>query len=513
MSADAAGPSPARAALTNAGYVCLLVAIGAATLAAVIAGNGDPITTLLPVALVTGAYVLSRIPLRWSASVLLGIMLSVDDHEDTFGQWRTPLAILGDMMHERLDAVLGVPGLAVSGMEVMLLVLAAISLRRRATGSTLDTAGQVRSASALRGLVLLYLAAVLYAEANGLLRGWQVAPWKLRNLLHPLALYLLLQAAFRGPRDHELLGRIVVLAASIRSVLCFVVQRISIAETGGKFAHATSHGDSVLFSVALCLLLFELMERPDRRRRIRAMLLVPLILVGMLENGRRTAWVMVLMTLVFVYLLSPWKGWKRSLTRGVVFSAPILALYLAVGWNRGGSIFAPIATLRGVSDTSVDSSAYWREVENWNIATSMREAPILGIGLGGEYTIHMHNDDISSIYKEYREWPHNTVFGLLLLMGVVAFTAMWVLYAGVVFLSVRSYRLATTADHRVAALGCLAVVIACFVMAYGDTGGHYPQYKILFAIALCVSGKLATATGAWPARPRRGPALASPAAG
>ena len=494
----ASGPL-AEGVLARAGYVALLAAVALATVAAVLAGGG-PLFAMIPVLMVAGGYAIVKAPLRGSVAVLTFLMLAVDDHGESIGQWRTPFAGVGDLLHYRLDDAAGVPGLAVTGMEIAIAALLAAWALRRARGASVDAAGQVPPARVMRGLVVVYVVAVAFAVANGVVHGQSVVPWKVRNLLHPILLFVLFSAALRGPQDHLLFGRLVVGAALVRSILSIVVQRLAIAETGGKYATATSHGDSVLFSVAVVLLLADAMERADLRRTGRAALLLPLLLAGMAENGRRIAWVMLLVMLVVTYLVSPMRGWKRSFTRFVVVALPVIALYVGVGWNSDGRIFAPLQTLRGVSDTSYDHSAYWREVENWNIAMSMRERPVLGLGLGGRYTEHMFNDDISSLYREYREWPHNTVLGLLLLLGLFAFTAVWSLSAAALFLAFRSYRVAVAPEHRAAALACVAMLVACHVLGYGDTGAHYPQYKIFLGLALAVASKLAVVTGAWPSR-------------
>jgi hypothetical protein len=117
----------------------------------------------------------------------------------------------------------------------------------------------------------------------------------------------------------------------------------------------------------------------------------------------------------------------------------------------------------------------------------------------------MANDDVSVGFKEYREWPHNTVLGQLLLMGLFGFTAVWLLPSLTMFLAVRSHRMAATAEQRVAATACMATVIACQVLAWGDTGAHFPQYKIMMGLAVAVAARLAVATGAWPAPVRRYP--------
>jgi O-antigen ligase len=502
-------PASPRAGLASAGYYGLLLAVAAGTVVAAAVGTANPLVAVAPVLLAAGAYAMTRVPLRWSASALILLLLIPDLSDETKRQWRTPMARLGDLVNLKLDAVAGIPGAAVTGMEVIAAFLFVVWLRRRATGSRMDAAGQVRPASVLRELLVLYVAAVLVAEAIGLARGFPLAPWKLRFLLHPPLLVGLFLIAFRGPRDHLLIGRIVVVAACVRSVMAFAVQRIATAETGGRYSYATSHGDSVLFSVAIFLLIVDFLERLDRPRLIRVVLIVPILLMGGIENQRRTFWVMLLLMMVAVYFLTPRNAWKLSLTRLAVLAAPLVVLYVGVGWYRSEQIFAPVKSLRTVMEPSRDRSAYWRDVENWNVAMSMRQMPLTGLGLGGRYTEVMRNDDVSFFYKEYRDWPHNTFLGLLLLMGPFGFTAVSALGALAIFLSIRSYRMATTPDHRVAALGCLCAVIACQVMAWGDLGASFPQYKVFSALAVVLSAKLAVVTGAWPARAPRAAASAA----
>jgi hypothetical protein len=489
----------------SAGQYALLGTVAAATVVAATFGGGDPILALVPTALAAGLYLLATMPLRLSGAALLLASLALEDHVDIDLQWRSPLAIIGDLIHERIDAALGISGVAVTGMEVMLVFLFGVWLLRRTGGQRVDGPSRVKPASVLKPALVIYLGGVLYAEAMGLARGLSLAPWKLRNLLHPVALALFFLAAFRAERDRLLAGRILVVAAVCKAIQAVVVQRIAIAQTGGPLAHATSHGDSVLGAVAIFILVADLAERPAPRRLFWAALLLPVLVLGALENNRRLLWVMLLLMLVTWYLVSPMKGWKRIVTRALVLALPVVALYVGVGWNSGNRIFAPVQTLRGVSDTSTDRSAFWREVENWNISMSLRERPILGVGLGGEYTEIMANDDVSVGFKEYREWPHNTVLGQLLLMGLFGFTAVWLLPSLTIFLSVRSYRMAETGEQRTAAAVCLGTVIACQVLAWGDTGAHFPQYKIMMGLAVAIAARLAVATGAWPARARRYP--------
>jgi len=499
IGAAVAGPASSGRWLATGSLYATLALVAAATVAAAVAAavSGNPLVAIAPIALVAFGYWAARVPLRRPAALLLVLLLVPDAYLVTVGQWHTPLAFLGDLLHFGMLRSQGEPT-GLTGSEAIVLFLLAVHVRRRLQGSQVDGAAQAAAARVLGVFLALLAGGVLVAEVIGLARGLPPAMWKVRTLLLPLPFIVVFLSAFRGDRDHELVGRIVVAAALYRAVLAFVVQRLAVMETGGPYVYATSHGDSVLFSVGLFLVLADFAVRPSRRRAIRALLLCPVILLGAIENGRRTFWVMAPLTLAVAYALAPMRGWKRSLTRAVVLVGPIVAIYVAVGWDRTGSFFGPVTTLRSILDPSVSRSSYWREVENWNIAMSMRATALTGAGMGGQYTEIMPNDDISMFYKEYREWPHNSVLGLLFLMGPLGFTSYAALLALVCFLSFRSYWLATAPQHRVAAFGCLAAAIACLVMAYSDIGPNSPQYRVHLALAVAVSARLAVATGAWP---------------
>jgi hypothetical protein len=481
----------------TAGLAALLVAVGLATVAAAAAASNAAFS-VVPVALVALAWVTLRAPLHASAAVLLFLVLALEISSDAAGIWQTPLAGIGDLLQDNLERSAGIPGVPLSGLELIALVLLGVAAWR-------GPAGAVRAPRLVGGFLLLYVAGVVYAEVNGLARGGEVAIWKVRQLLDVPLFALLFQAAFRGPRDHRLLGAVLIAAACAKAALAVWVQRVAApALTGGKLAYATNHGDSVLFALAAFVLVWHAVERRDLRRLAAAGLLLPIVLLGIHENDRRVAWVMLAMSLLAAYWVYPRVPWKRALTRFVLVAAPVLALYAAAGWNRGGRLFAPVQTFRTLTDASVDSSTRWREIENWNLAMSIREAPILGIGLGQRYTEFVRGDDISDLFAEFRAWPHNTVLGLLLFAGPLGFTAIWSLLGLVVFLAARALPVAARPEDRVAALACVATVIACGVLAFGDTGAHFVQYRVLLALSVATAGKLATATGAVGV-PRRSP--------
>jgi O-antigen ligase len=361
----------------------------------------------------------------------------------------------------------------------------------------------------VRDCLLLYLAGFLLSEFVGVARGLSVTPWKARYLLWVPLFFLLFQVAYQRTRDFVSVATAVIAAAQVKGLLAIWVQKVAAPElTGGELAYATNHGDSILFTMAIVILLVQAMEGLPRALT-RLFLLLPLPLTGMVLNRRRIAWAMLELSVLLIFFISSWRPWKRWITGAVLVGAPVVLLYLAVGWNSSSSLFGPVHKVRTMLDSSVDASTYWRDVETWNVASSIRNGSILGTGLGGEYVEYMQNDDISAGYPDYRRWPHNTVLGLLLFAGPLGFAAIWFLYPMTIFLAVRAYRYARDRVDRVAALSSVAAVVCGCVMAWGDTGLAFRQVTLAFALALAVAGKLSVSTGAWP----RGAGKATPGPG
>ncbi len=494
-------PIAAPAGRSRAGTVALVAAAGVAT-AGIAARGGSPLLAAAPVLVLALVWTLSVLPLRWSTTALLALTLTLDLSDDAQGEWHSPLAVLGDLLRDDLDRFVPIRGLKVSGSEALVLLLVAVGIWRRATGDDRDTRGAEPMAGVLRGAFAVFLAGVAYATVVGLATGGNPA-WaiiQVRPLLHLAVFALLFHLAYRGARDHLTLARLTLATATAKAGLAWWVDRYVAPHTlMRKWEFSTNHGDSILFSMAAIIVLVHLLERPDRPRLLRAAIFVPVALLGVIHNHRRLAWIDLAAALACVYVVSPWRGWKRIATRATLLATPVLVAYVAVGWQLPHSrIFAPVRIARTVSDPSIDRSTLYRAIENWNQAMSIAESPILGRGFGHGFSEFIKGDDISTIFKLYRLEPHNAVLGLLLFGGLPGFFAIWSLLAVGIFLAARAHRFAVLPEDRAAALSALAVVVICVLQTYGDMGQYSQQYPIYLALALTVAGRLAVRTGAWP---------------
>jgi hypothetical protein len=451
------------------------------------------------------AWVFWHAPLRFSAVGLLLCVL-LGDAAGTIGAeagaaWTYPLEPLGRVLFEKLDKLTGLGALKFNLVDVLVVVLALSGVERRLTHRA------ERGAPVATGLVLLELLAlvgVLCAEAYGLARGgdFKTSLYQIRQLLYVPIVALVLQGSLRCPRDSALVAWTVIGAAAAKAAIAVYAWVTVFRPAGYAPKFITSHSDSVLFVIATVALVALLVERPSRKTSLLLLTGGALILGGMVVNDRRLAYIELAAALGVCFLLHPWTPRKRAGARLAALSAPVILLYLAVGWSSAAAPFAPVQTIRGMIDGDVDASTLSRERENFNLVFTLKQRPMLGSGFGHPYLQVARADDLSFAFPQWHYIPHNSLLGLLAFAGVLGFTLVWLPLVVTLFLAVRSYRFAATPGARTAAAGAIATVVAFVFQAWGDMGLQSTSASFLLAVAFSCAGTLAVEVGASPAQGR-----------
>jgi hypothetical protein len=228
---------------------------------------------------------------------------------------------------------------------------------------------------------------------------------------------------------------------------------------------------------------------------------LPIIALGIKDNGRRMAWVQVGVVLLTVYLITEDNPVKRRVRRTLIYSSPVILAYFVVGWNAASSIFKPVKIMRSVVDAQSDSSTLWRELENFDLISTVRMNPILGTGYGNGYVEVVKLPEIS--YSLERFVPHNSILGLWCYCGYFGYTALTLLWAAGVYFAMRAHKAATEPSQRVAATACFGAVLVYLVQCWGDMGLGSWTGVFIVAPSLAVAGKLAVATGQWGSKKKK----------
>jgi O-antigen ligase len=469
-----------------------------------------PAASAAPVLGVGVLWLMWRIPIRLSlfALIFLGLTLECAQEIPASGLWKSPIFIIGEMLLSKANDWTGVRPLVMTGVDCVVGYLLLVMVWRRATGSRIDLEGQEQTAGAMALGAAVTLAGTLWVWGYGLARGGNFGNSLLQiyKLLYVPLLFFLCQAAFRGPKDHWAIAKVILAAAIYRSLFALFVRFVIAPGLGVEVAYATTHGDSMLFAGGAGLALAMLNEGVARHSKQLTVFLVGtigLIMLAAKANNRRVAWVEMAAVVVAFWLISNRTPLKRFVARTAMIAAPIIVMYLAIGWNSGSGIFTPVRLARSILDSKSDSSTLWRDLENADLILNIQDHPILGTGLGHEYNEFITLPDVSAAFKLYRLIPHNSVLGFLAFAGVLGFTVIWCAIAVAVFLASRGYRKATVPLDRAMALWVIGTMIVYINSIYGDMGQG--SWTAIFTVcpALAVAGKLVVGVGAWPKRTRR----------
>ena len=188
---------------------------------------------------------------------------------------------IGTLMFLHIKHMTGVSIFFLSGMEYLLIFLLGVSLLRESTGSSIDARGRVETPRPFVKLAYVSLAGSMFTWMYGIATGGDFSKslWQLEKVIYVPIVFLLCNRGLRGPKDHAVLGKIVLVAAALRSILAIYVVHVTAErdpETGELLLeHATSHHDSMLFAFASLLLVLMVIERADKKALRRLLLIQP----------------------------------------------------------------------------------------------------------------------------------------------------------------------------------------------------------------------------------------------
>lgn len=452
-------------------------------------------------------WLMARRPLERSLRIYLVLGLFIESFSEAMfrelgdGYWDTVMWPAAVAYFGTIKEFAGVPG---ASLSVFTLVTAGL-LYRAVWRKNKPVEWQPPPPFARRAL-LVFLGTVVGLALLGVLRGGAIEP-TFRQTVHLLQLPLvglLFLYALRIPEDLGALGTAFIVTAVARSLLVIFVyfgvcMPQGITDIPGKPEWCTNHSDSVLFVTSLMILLSHALEQRSSKAITRALGLGALILLAIVLNNRRLAFVSLSAAPLAIYLALKPSPRKRKVTAVLAVLVPLVVVYVLVGADMPGSsaIFKPAKLVVSVLDQK-DTSSLSRDIENENLIYTLRQNPLLAQGFGHEYEFSPNNPpvDLGDLFKSYRYIAHNGVLWIWSLAGVVGFTLLWLIYPLAGTLAVRSYRGASTPLERSAALAALGAVVVCVIQIWGDQGFSSYMTLFVFGIAFAVASRLAVRAAA-----------------
>ena len=134
--------------------------------------------------------------------------------------------------------------------------------------------------------------------------------------------------------------------------------------------------------------------------------LIPLFL-AFVFNDRRSAIIAIVFGFMSCVASLPFSTLVRFL-RPLLKVSTVLGLYMAITWNMTGPIAALSAPIKSLfeSPPNVEGPSS-REIENFNLYSSITKHPYMGLGLGKLYDEIWELPNIDHIYSRNNMLPHN----------------------------------------------------------------------------------------------------------
>jgi hypothetical protein len=331
---------------------------------------------------------------------------------------------------------------------------------------------------------LVFFLCLAFSFFNGLRGGedFLVALWEIRALFYFCLLYIIVPQIIRQKEQIYVLVWIFIIIISFKAFQA-IGRFVELGFTTGDLQTLTTYEDPVFVVTLLILLLGFLLYNVKNKQRLWLLLLLPPLILGFYLGMQSAAYVSFVISLVIFFLILPMpKMWKF-----IKYSIPILilvAVYSAAFWNNDGHLGRPIQMIKsGIMITAGEAnmqdyySYFYRNLENYNLAHTVTNNPVLGTGFGDKY-----DQPLPMVHT-----PHNGLIWLLIKMGAVGFFAFWLFFNSFVAKGVRVFSRLTDPYLKVIMLVVLIAVVNQIVVSFFDLQLAYYRNMIYLG---CLMGFL-----------------------
>ena len=286
---------------------------------------------------------------------------------------------------------------------------------------------------------ILFFLWLAFSFVNGMRRNGDFLPalWELRALFYLGVMYFFVPQVIQTKKQVHALLWVCIFSIAFKAFQG-IIRWIAVGFTFEGYAVFTNHEDPLFFiSLFILFLALTLFRAETRQKTVLKWLLAPFLL-GFIVAQRRAAFGALMIAVVAFIVLLPRTQQMRFL-KAFVPVVLVFCVYLAVFWesDSAGAIAYPAVFIRSSFSSSEKeaadsySSNLYREIENYDLAYTVRRTPLIGIGFGCKYDQPITLPLIIFSLKDYI--PHNEIFWLIVKMGAIGFFCFCLFMTSYVF--------------------------------------------------------------------------------
>jgi hypothetical protein len=275
------------------------------------------------------------------------------------------------------------------------------------------------------GSAAVFFLGLIGSLAYGLRRGGDLLPalWEVRALFYLGILYVFVPQIIRTKKQVHILISVCIGAISFKAFQG-IARYASLGFTFAGLPTLTNHEDPVfIFDLILLLFGLVLFEAKTKQRTVLLWLLLPLIM-GFYAGQRRATYAAIVPAIAVFIAVVPQKQRKVFLKTMTPVAAG-LALYCAIFWNSESRLASPVRLVKtgfGVDPETAGERYYsnlYREIEKYDLARTIQDYPLLGIGFGNKYEMPLPLVKIDFPLRDYI--PHNQILWIIVKTGAIGY--------------------------------------------------------------------------------------------
>ncbi len=277
---------------------------------------------------------------------------------------------------------------------------------------------------------LIFFFCLVAGFVNGLRGGGDllIALWEVRALMYLCLMYVIVPQIVDTKRQIYILFWIIIIGITIKA-LQGVVRFIDLGITTGGYDVLTNHEDPVFMVTVFILFLGFILYKTGNKQRNWILLFLLVLLLGFYVAQRRATYASLMVSVATFIVVLPFLK-QIQFMKYFLPILIVLGVYGAAFWNASGSYARPVQMIKsGFVEPELEtnfrdySSNLYRDYENYNLAQTVVNNPVVGTGFGKRYDQPISLVEIRFTLRDYI--PHNQIYWVAVKLGAVGFFAFW----------------------------------------------------------------------------------------
>jgi hypothetical protein len=266
-----------------------------------------------------------------------------------------------------------------------------------------------------------------------------------------------------------------------------------------------AHEESFFFVALLLLVVLFALHYRYRAQLYTALAIMPPLLLALVANNRRADYVALLIGILVSWALVIAVNTRTRRKHLIAFAlcGVLGAGYILVFSHVGGAIAEPargiVATVHpDPSDTRDVASNLYRIYENYDLQYTAKQSPLLGWGFGRPFLEPLVLPNILSLDPYYQYIPHNTVYWVMMRLGMLGYLALWYLVGSIIIHGSLIARRLRDRYLQLVAIYIVAITFMEVILAYADYQLFFSRNVIYLGLLVGILARLTAIEGGRP---------------